>query len=262
MKKTKIVALILLLSMLTIILASCSGKTAEELLASADKRLETKAYSVDVEIEYTTFDYAVEKIFEQLGETEVEVYVNGDKMRIENESVINYGEGEVLFHNRYVVINGVVYADISYTMDGYDNISKAKAPITEEERLTLFEKKSVACGIKADDFTTVALHERDKETVICTGLEDGTDVALEYIMINQLEGAADKVDLVDASLTIEMDGGRYDTVLLSCTYNVWISGTSYKVVMDVEMDYDYDGVRIVTPANTELYNEISFKDIP
>lgn len=256
--KTKFTALLLLISILTLVFAACSDKTAEEMIDEADEILSDSAYSIDVDVSYVCGD-EVKDIFDQLGAAEIGVYVDGGKMRIENETVINYGEGDVVIDTQYVMVDGVVYADLKYNLDGYDRLSQAKAYVSDSQKDELFKKQSVACGITADDFTDVSKSEDD--VIICTGAKDDVLSELEYILIYQLEGASDTVAIKSATLTIELDDGKYGTVSLNCTFDVRIMGSLYSVTMNVEMEYNYGGVSVTEPEDALSYSVISFDDL-
>lgn len=256
--KTKFTALLLLLSILTLSFNACSDKTVEEMIDEADEILLDSAYSIDVDVSYVCDD-DVKDIFDQLGAAEIGVYVDGGKMRIENKTVINYGEGDVVFDTQYVMVDGVVYADLKYSLGGYDSLSQAKAYISEDQRDQLFRKQSVACGITADDFTDV--YKSEDDVIICTGASDNGLSELEHILIYQLEGAADTVAVKNATLTIELDDGKYGTVSLNCAFDVQIMGSLYSVTMNVEMEYNYGGVSVTEPEDTLSYGLVSFDEI-
>lgn len=258
--KTKFTALLLLISILALVFAACSDKTVEEMIDEADEILSDSAYSIDVDVSYVCDD-EVKDIFDQLGAAEIGVYVDGGKMRIENETVINYGEGDVIFNTQYVMLDGVVYADLKYNLDGYDRLSQAKAYISEAQRDELFQKQSVACGITADDFTDVSISKDDGDVIICTTAKDEILSELEYILIYQLEGASDTVAIKSATLTIELDDGKYGTVSLNCAFDVRIMGSLYSVTMNVEMEYNYGGVSVTEPEDTLSYGVVSFDEL-
>ena len=145
--------------------------------------------------------------------------------------------------------------------------SCAKTPeaLTEraEQVALLKQKASIIGGIGIEDFESAELEKLDGDKVIvCTGIDDEVKAKLESIIIYELSGAADKVRAKDASLTVELDGKKYDMVTLVCEYEITMSGYTYTVTAEYEIEYDYDErVNITAPTNPSEYSDLELDNI-
>ena len=262
MKLRKVLSLIITLTLCASALISCA-KTPESLTEKADKTLSKKAHVIEVDIDYTVEDKTIAAMFSQLETKEVKLFVDGDKLAIESNMSIDLGEGKNVFTNTYVIVDGVVYMDMRYTTPSGSNSTKGKSSISDEKVALLKEKASIIGGIGIDDFTNVGVEKLDGEKVIvCTGIGDEVKARLESIIISELSGTADKVKAKDAWLTVELDGKRYDTVTLVCNYEITMSGFTYTVTAEYELEYDYDErVNITAPVNPSEYSDLELDNI-
>jgi hypothetical protein len=262
MKVGKIVSLILILSLLASALFSCA-KSPEKLTEKADAILEKKAHVIDVDIDYTVENATLSEMFSQLGTKEVKLFVDGDKLAIESSMSIDLGSGKNAFNNTYVIAGGVVYMDMMYTTPSISNSTKGKSPISDEQAALLKQKASIIGDIGIEDFESAEFKKLDGDKVIiCNGVCDEVKARLESIMISELSGTAEKVGAKDVRLTIELDGKRYDTVTLVCEYEITMSGFSYTVRAEYELEYDYDErVNITAPNNLSEYSDIELDNI-
>lgn len=257
MKVGKIVSLILILSLLASALFSCA-KSPEKLTGKADAVLAKKTHVIEVDVDYTVESTAVSGIFDQLERREVKLLVDGDKVAIDDRMSISYSGGDSEFVNTYIIIGGIVYMDMRYTSKEGSNSTKGKSEISNADALSLKEKASVISGIGIDDFASSETLKRDGDRVILsTGAGEELKARLEKIMISELSDTAEKVGVKDAKLTIELDGKKYDTVTLICDYEITMSGLTYTVRAEYELEYDYDErVDITAPANPSEYSEM------
>ena len=210
MKLRKILTLIIVFALCASTLISCA-KTPESFIEKADKTLLKKAHVIEVDVDYTVDNETIGAMFSQLETKEVKLLVDGDKLAIENSMSIDLGNGVNTFANTYVIVRGIVYMDMRYTTPSGSNNTKGKSSIDGEQVDRIKQKASIIGGIGIDDFVNAKVEKRDGDKVIvCTGIDDEVKAKLESIIISELSGAADKVRAKDASLTVELDGKKYD----------------------------------------------------
>ncbi len=262
MRLRKILSSILILPLLASALFSCA-KTPESLTEKADEALSKKAHVIEVDVDYTVDNETISAIFDQLERREVKLLVDGDKTAIEDRMSISYSGGESEFVNSYVIIGGVLYMDMRYTSTEGSNSTRGKSEIGYEDAVSFKEKASIIGGIGYEDFLSSEITKRDGDRVILsTGAGEELKVRLENIIISALSGAAEKARVKDARLTVELDGKKYETVTLVCDYEITMSGFTYTVTAEYELEYDYDEhVNITAPANPSDYPDMELDNI-
>ena len=262
MKLRKILSVIIILALSVSVLSSCA-KTPEALTERAEQVISKKSHVIEVDVDYTVDNETISEMFSQLETKEIKILVDGDKLAIESSMSIDLGSGKNVFENTYVIAGGVVYMDMMYTTPSNSNSTKGKSLISDEQVALLKQKASIIGGIGIDDFVNAKAEKRDGDKVIvCTGIDDEVKAKLESIIIYELSGAADKVRAKDASLTVELDGKKYDTVTLVCEYEITMSGYTYTVTAEYEIEYDYDErVNITAPVNPSEYSDLELDNI-
>lgn len=262
MRLKRIISIIVALSVLIFSLFSCA-KTPEGLIEKADKKLARNDYTVEVEVEYIADNQGIAGLFDQLDSGETAIMYDGDNVKIEQRSSINYGEGNTDFYGNYVIIDGTVYSNSGYTSALGNSFNKVKADISDEEKISLIEKAGVIIGIGIEDFATVNLEKRDGEyQILCSEAKTDLNIRLENILILQMQGEVESVEVNNARMIIEIDDGKYDTVRLLCDYNVKLSSQTYSVNAEFELEYDYDDhIRITMPGDAYEYNDTEFENI-
>ena len=262
MKYSRIISIILSLVLILSLLTSCSG-TPEALVANADKKLEKKPYTVEIEIDYYSSSNVVAGIFEQLERLDSTVYVDGKDIKAVSDLSINDGDVENRFLNVYTVKDGTVYLYTEYHTGEYKQEFKNKAEIDEENTQLLMNDIFIVGDISVADFSTVALEKRDNgKIIVCTGVSESRLIALEKALAKQMESTSEGIKANKVEMTVEIDGGKYDTITVKCDYIVTIQGGKYPVSMSVELEFDYDEkFDITSPADALEYNYVSIDKI-
>jgi hypothetical protein len=252
------VALVLILSCLT----SCA-KTPEQLVENAEAALASRPYAVEVDIDFDVQSDVISGIFDEIERQEIALYFDGDRFKAVNDQRINYGSGEATFLSTYTVVDGVLYVALDYTMLGASDSIRSKALINGEKREELENKLSLVGGLSLSDFSSVVGKKVDGDHVIvCTEISDDGRVLLEKMLVSQLESASELVKAKDATMTVEIDGGKYDSVIVRCDYDVTMSGKTYTVGMTVELEYDYDErFDVSVPADPDGYDDVNIDNL-
>ncbi len=264
MKLKKIVCIVIVLSILAFCFASCvNTKTPENLIEKADKNLASLEHSVEVDIDYVAEDKSVADMFDQLDGGETVIYFDGDDAKIEHRLSIKYGEENADFFGNYIIKDEIIYANSGYTYAGNSSFNKVKADISDEERTSLIEKAGVIIGIGISDFASVSCEKIDGEYFIqCSEATNELNIKLEKALVAQFEDAAALVKVKNARMNIEIDDGKYDTICITCDYEVTLYSETYVVGAEYELEYDYDKyIKVTKPDDAYEYNDSSFENI-
>ena len=258
MKYSRIISVILAVVLILSTLTSCA-RTPEELVAKADKALDKKPYTVEIEVDYYSSNNTVSGIFEQLERLDSIVYVDGKDIKAVSDLSINDGDTENRFLNVYTLIDGTVYLYTEYHTGAYKQEFKNKAEIDEDNTHLLMNNIFIVGDISIADFSTVTLEKRDGENVIvCRGVSESRLIALEKAMANQMESTTEGIKAGNVEMLIEIDGGKYDTITVKCDYTVTIQGVKYPVSMSVELEFDYDErFEITSPTDANEYSYVN-----
>lgn len=259
----RIISVLLVIVTVLSVLTSCS-KSFDERLDKADKLLDGKPYVIEVELDFRCDDAEMSGMFDELEKNYTTVYVKDGKMKIVNKLDINDGEKVNSFYTVYTMIDGVVYYDLKYSVDGIvSKENKYYSAITDGQRRTLVDSMCLFGGVSLDGFT--AMNEKrdgDEHSAVYTGPSSENTIVIEKMLASLLEGACSNVSLIDSSLCVELEDKRYDTVVLNCQYTVVISGKTYPVGLTAELEFDYDEIFSVTlPDNTDSYTATDIENI-
>ena len=250
----KVISLSLSLT-LTLSLTSCVNDFSKA-QKRAEKALDKNAYTVEVDFDFECADEEAKGIFEQLEAAETKVYFKDGKIKYEDCISIDYGEGKTTFTTEYTVVDGVIYSVMGYaTASGAENLNKAKAFVSEEQIDRLIGEITFIGGLSGADFGEATRGKLDGESYIVYSAPcDSAKVILEESMAKQLEGASEGVELKSATLRIEIEGEKYDTVTAQCVYSVTIQGKAYTVNAKIELEFDFDeSFDISVPADADEY---------
>ena len=261
----RIIALLLSVVLILSSLTSCS-KTAEEIIDGAETALGKKPYTVEVEVDYRCNDLDASGIFEQIERTDTVIYVDGSYVKAAKDMSISYDDGDYRFVDIYTVIDGVAYYEMDYDVAGIPHRSKSKAVITDEQTYALFSGIAMIGDVSVSDFDDVTAVSHGRDSVItCQVASESAIIAMERIMASQLELDSESKNSVKATkieMTVETDGGRYDSITVKCDYRVTLDGKAYDVSMSVELEFNYDDYfEINRPSDLGEYNDVGIENI-
>lgn len=222
----------------------------------AEKALDKNAYTVEVDFDFECADEEAKGIFEQLEAAETKVYFKDGKIKYEDCISIDYGEGKNTFRTARTVLDGVLYSAMSYKIaNDTEKTTKSKAFVTDEQTASMLNRITFIGGLSGADFGEATRGNLDGESYIVYSAPcDSAKVILEESMAKQLEGASGGVELTSATLRIEIEDGKYDTVTAQCVYSVTIQGKAYTVNAKIELEFDFDeSFDISVPADADEY---------
>lgn len=262
MKIRRIVSVIISLTLVLAVLTSC-GTTPEKLVEKAEKNLKKTPYVVEVDVDYHTTNSTVMGIFEQLERIETTVYFNDGDAKAITDLTIDDGEAVSRFYSEYVAVDGMLYFNMIYTSADAKKEIKNKAQANAESIDALINELLIAGEVSLDFFSDIRLEKRDGEhVVVCNGVSEDKRIELERSLLAQLESTPGSVKLNKAVMTLEIEKGKYDTVVFECEYDVLISGTFYPIGMTVELEFDYgERFKIDTPTDADSYTTVDIETI-
>lgn len=262
MKTERAISLILLLVLLLSLFTSCSNDP-RKLAERAEVRNGEIPYVVEIDLDYSCNDSAVKGVFEELERNEITIYVDGDDAIAKSEIMIDYDDVSSRFTETYTVFGGVVYDEMSYSISGSPKKIRNKALINTDQTKALLGEVAIIGDISLDDFSDVKTERVDGEKlIVCRDVSVDRRIALERAVLSQLESSADMVKATEVVMTVEIDGGFYDTVAVECTFEIDLYGTVYTVGMRVELEFDYDEYFVIhAPADADEYNSVEIEKI-
>ena len=210
----------------------------------ADKALENTAYSVEVRVKYDSDDEEMLDAIKSFSNPSMRIYVDGDKFRgtmdLKHNGVKNY--------ITYTFVDGVLYTEFNENGNTVQN----KQTMGDSDKAALKESFGAGANVGTEDFENLSVQSLGKVSVIrCDTIKDDALIAL----VNSLkaEFAAAKltadVALKNATLDIEIDGGKYNVVILTCEYYIITPVDSYSIKMTHSSKFTYDDdFEIVAPA--------------
>lgn len=254
----------LLLFSLALAFVSCE-QTPEKLLEKAEKKLENAPYTVEISYDYSCNDKVMEQALKAMEDMDIVVQVDGEDLKMDMDFSMSTMGVTISTKVDYVAVDGILYASAHASAMGQSQVTKQKATIPPEEMGGLTNDLAGTGDITFSDFETVEMVEtEDGYKITCSGISEDALAVLTESTKDQMSGVASnvKISFGDIKLFYEVEDGKIDTMVLSCTYTMNISGTAYQIDMRIEMDYDYDQpVSISAPADADKYTEVTYSDM-
>lgn len=225
------IALALAVTMLLILFTSCSK--AEDLTGAADAALAEKAYTVDMKIVYESDNEQMAEAIAAFSSPTLKLKVDGDDF----DARMEMKKGDAKSYIEYVYVDGVLYTEVS---NGTVSASDSSA-IEGLDSSEITDKLGAGAGIDRDDFDKARVQIRGEVSIITyTGLDSESIEALNGELSDKLEHLGLGVELSDAKLEIELNGGEYRVTILTCEYTVTDADESYTLTMTLAAEFDYD----------------------
>lgn len=240
-------------------LVSCKKKSDED--AGTSKTDAPCVITVD--FDFSCDDDVISVIFEQLENNKTVIYLDNGKFKAENNSAISYN-GENVYKDTYVVIDGMIYEHFSYSLNGVIlEDDRVKAPISGEESDRFLKELCLFGGISASGFSEIENESLDGCDV-STYRNPDTDnkIVLEKMMVSMLEGYCDLVSITDATVTVKETEDGYSEAVVSGSYEVTILEVKYNLSVSIRLSFDYtQSFDITAPTDEGEYVAVEIKSI-
>ncbi len=253
MKKITAVLLAIILVISLFALTSCE-KEPKELLEEAAKVLAEKPYTMTMKMDFTSDNAEMNEVFKMMN-MEFPITVDGDNLSFDMSMDVS----GLSMTTKMTLVDKVLYYDISAT--GVSQ--KMKATLTDEQFTNFMGDQSMEMPVDYSQFAELTAEEKDGKTVItCTGISEEGKKALNDQMAASVESLGGSVELGDLAYSITLKDGKYESMDLSCTYTVSVSGITTTVTMTMGATISYDNVAEVTaPADADSYTEFDYSSL-
>ena len=243
----KIISMALVLALTVCALASCDvisvGKP-DKLVAGADEFLASNPYTVDVRVTYESDDEAMAKAIASFTGPTMKLSVDGDKL----SAIMYLKKGETQNYVQFTFIDGNLYTE--YSEGG--KVSESVTAYTAEDIAALRESLGAGAAITYEDFEEVESKGITKVHVItCNKIKADAIESLTSSLEEQLMSAFEEVEVTvyTADLSIEIEDGKYNVIILNCEYFITTPTDSYSINMQYSMKFSYDeAVNITAPS--------------
>ena len=252
MKKFLSLALALMMIVSLFAMTSCE-KEPKEQLEAANKALTEKPYTMTMKMNLTADNSDVQEILDAMN-VEVPVTIDGNNMFLDM-TMDMMGQSVAM---KMTLVDKVLY----YNMDLAGMAMKMKATLNDEQLADFVNKNGAEMPVDYTMFAELKSEKKDGKTVItCTGINDEGKKALNDELASSL-GDMGKATVGDLSYNITLKDGKYESMDLSCTYTVTVSGVSVSVTMKIGATFAYDKVAAVTaPADAAEYKEVDYSEM-
>ena len=251
MKKTRVLALLLVLAAMLTALSSC-GLTPTSAIANAEKALTKAPYKIEMEMDLTCADKTYASIIEAMN-TEMTMFVDGDNFQM--------GVSATGVDMTVTYVDGTAYS----SMSAFGQIVRQKATLTEEQKAEFLEKNGASVGVDAIDFGSLSMtKDEDGDKIItCTELPEEALNELMESTLGDMGAGEISMTAKDVKMTIELDDGKYDTVTLTLTYVMTVAGETVEIGARIELEYDYgdDAKTVTAPKDADTYETADYEDI-
>ncbi len=250
----KIVSVMLALMLVACMLAFTACESVESSLEKADKALKEAPYTVKMSMDFECDDQTLNTVFDALS-MEIPVTVDGDNMAMElSMDVMGQKIG-----TKMSVVDKVLYSSVDM---GITSV-KMKATLNDEQLKEFVSENSAEMPVDYLQFEELKMEKKDgKDVITCSGITTEGLTALNNQLAETMEAMGAEAAAGDLSYVITLADGKYESMALTCSYSITMSGKTYTVSMTMNAKYEYENVAKVTaPADADTYTEVSYDQI-
>ena len=260
--KKKILALVLAVVMAVSMLASCElleGEvTAEEVLKAASEALESAPYSATSTTVIDAKDPDLAAKLEGVSNAGITYSVNGSDFTAR----MSVSVSGIEVKRTYTVVDGILYNESIIEIEDDQTVIKKKAEIDETELSGILAEIGAGAELTYEDFETVELSGSRKNcTVVCTKAKAASLSGADEILGSALLDADVELTLRDATLTLVIKDGKYESVTLAYSYYIENENGIYNMTAELKTTYDYSTeVAVSAPQDAEVYVSTSYEN--
>lgn len=250
----KLLSVLLLCAMLTCLFASCDLGNAARVIAKADQALQEAPYTVTMSMDFTCEDETLNQIFDALS-MEIPVTVDGENLSMKMSTEV-MGMTTAM---EITVVDKVLY----YNATILNQSMKMKASLSEEDYKAFIEDNNSEMPVDSASFETVTMETVDgKKVITCTGITNDGLTAMNQLLSDTLTALGAESTVSDLSFVMTVADGKYESMALTATYSVTVSGKTHTVSLSMNAKYSYENVSaIVAPSDADSYKDVSYGEI-
>lgn len=265
MKLKKILSLAVVLATLLSVLTSC-GKSFGDRMQMCEKHFRSNQSKVDISLELCCLDEELSGACRELQRNKTTIYFDGTKFKAVNEIGMSVGEDEYYFNTVYTGVNGAFYSHTTYShADGAQTGDKKSwASVSADELKALASRICLVGGVTADGFGSVSETKLGKKSFSAkyTDPSDSVRSAVEKMMTRLFEGACESVSAKNATLTVNLKDGHYESAVVECEVDVVINEKTYTVGAVVRLSFSFDDtVTVTSPSDFSDYQKQTIENI-
>lgn len=250
----RILSVLLALSLLVCLFASCDTLTAAAAMTKAEKALEDIPYTVTVSMDFACEDEKLNAVFDALS-LELPITVDGDSLHLDmSTEVMGFKTGITM-----TVVDKVLYANTTVMNQSV----KLKATLTEEDYKEFLKDNNTDMPVTADNFDSLTLEVKDgKQIITCTGITTEGLTAMNDLLSDSLTAMGAEAAAGDLTMVATISDGLFESMALTATYTVTAGGETHTVSLTMNAKYTYEGIQPITaPADADSYKDVSFDEI-
>ena len=250
----RFLSVLLLLSMLTCVFASCDTLSATVAMAKAETALEDAPYTVTMSMDFDCEDATLNTVFDALT-LEFPVTVDGENIHMDmSTEVMGFKAGVTM-----TVVDRVLYSNTSVLNQSV----KVKATLSDEDYEEFVASNNTDMPVTAENFESLTLEVVDgKQVITCTGITSEGLTAMNDLLSESLTALGAEAAVGDLTMVATIADGRFEAMSLTATYTVTVKGESHAVSMTMNAKYAYEGVHPITaPADADSYKDVSYGEI-
>ena len=250
----RFLSILLLLSLLVCVFASCDTMTAAAAIAKAEKALEEKPYTVTMSMDFNCEDKNLNKVFDALS-LEFPVTVDGENLHMDmTTEVMGFTTGVTM-----TVADNVLYTNTTVMNQSV----KLKATLTEENYEAFIKDNNAELPVTTENFETLSMEVKDgKQIITCSGITTEGLTAMNDLLSDTLTALGAEAAVGDLTMVATISDGLFESMALTATYSVTAGGETHTVSLTMNAKYTYDNVQPITaPADADSYKDVSFDEI-
>ena len=247
--------ILLALSLLVCLFASCDTLTAAAAMTKAEKALEDIPYTVTVSMDFACEDETLNAVFDALS-LELPVTVDGENLHLDmSTEVMGFKTGITM-----TVVDKVLYANTTVMNQSV----KLKTTLTEENYEEFIKDNNTELPVTTENFETLSMEVKDgKQIVTCSGITTEGLTAMNDHRADTFKALGAEAAAGDLTLVATISDGLYESLTLNATYSVTVEGETHTLSLTMNAEYSYEDVQPITaPADADSYKEVSFDEIP
>lgn len=251
----RVLSVLLMLSLLVCLFASCDTLTAAAAMTKAEKALGDIPYTVTMSMDFTCEDEKLNAVFDALS-LELPVTVDGDDLYLDmSTEVMGFTTGITM-----TVVDKVLYANTTVMNQSV----KLKSTLTEEDYEEFLKDNNTELPVTADSFETLSMEVRDgKQIVTCTGITTEGLTAMNDHLADTFKALGAEAAAGDLTLVATISDGLFESLALTASYSVTVEGETHSLSLAMNARYSYEDIRPITaPADADSYTDVSFDEIP
>ncbi len=260
--KMKIARLLALLVVLTLVLGcvvSCGEPTAEKVMLKATKEMAKSPCRVTMDMSFSSDDPTYNRILSMMSVENMRMEIDGENVRVS----MNMDVGDAQTRMDYTVVDGTLYIKTSVSAYGETQTLKQKAELNTAELDDLLADLNPSQDMELEDFAKVTMRQDgDTYVITCKGLTGALNKTLKSFTEDIEEAIDGFIEVVYADYVIKIKDDKITSARLTCTYSITIGSEEIEFGMISNMTYKYDDkISVTAPSDASDYEKVDYDEL-